>query len=76
MVHHPGWPQPYQTRVTRGGKNVYLGSFATAEEAALCVARPPEWQAKVAAQAKAAAAPPLTRKEVPQRNIWHGAFHT
>ena len=63
-------PKPYQAQVNRGGKNVYLGSFATAEEAALCVARPPEWQAK------AAAAPPLTRKEVPQRNIWHGAFHT
>ena len=41
----------------RGGKDVHLGSFATAEEAALCVARLPE--AQVAAE-KAAAAPPLT----------------
>ena len=29
----------------RGGKEVYLGYFATAEEAALCVARTPEGQA-------------------------------
>ena len=28
-----------------GGKQVQLGSFATAEEAALCVARSPEGQA-------------------------------
>jgi len=36
---HPGQPKPYQAKVTRGGKQVYLGMFATAEEAALCVAR-------------------------------------
>ena len=35
-------PKPYQARVKRGGKNVSLGSFATAEEAALCIARSPE----------------------------------
>ena len=29
----------------RGGKNVYLGNFATAEEAALCYARTPDAQA-------------------------------
>ena len=40
-----------------GGKVVYLGSFATAEEAALSVARSPEAQA--AAQRAAAAPPPL-----------------
>ena len=28
----------------RGGKVVYLGTFVTAEEAALCVARSPEGQ--------------------------------
>ena len=45
-VHHkPGRPKPYQVKVKRGGKDVYLGSFATAEEAALCVARSPEGQA-------------------------------
>ena len=51
---NPGYPKPYHARVTRGGKTVSLGSFATAEEAALCVARSPKGQA--AAQ-KAAAAP-------------------
>ena len=33
-----GRPKPYQARVKRDGKEVYLGTFATAEEAALCVA--------------------------------------
>ena len=37
--------KPYQARVKRGGKKVSLGCFATAEEAALCVARSPEGQA-------------------------------
>ena len=32
-------PKPYKAQVKRSGKDVYLGSFATAEEAALCVAR-------------------------------------
>ena len=41
---HTGYPKPYQARVRRGGKQVSLGSFATAEEAALCVARSPEGQ--------------------------------
>jgi len=41
----PGQLKPYQARVWRGGKKVHLGSFATAEEAALCVARTPEGQA-------------------------------
>ena len=40
----PGQPKPYQARVSRGGKTVHLGSFATAEEAALCIARSPEGQ--------------------------------
>ena len=43
---HAGQPKPYHARVTRGGKRVGLGFFATAEEAALCVARLPEGQAK------------------------------
>ena len=38
----PGKPKPYQAHVWRGGKQAHLGSFATAEEAALCVARSPE----------------------------------
>ena len=42
-VHHshPGYPTPYQAQVWRGGNMVSLGSFATAEEAAPCVARSP-----------------------------------
>ena len=48
----------------RGGKMVYLGIFATAEEAALCVTRAPEGRA--AAQ-RAAAAPPLTSEEAKQQ---------
>ena len=47
----PGQPKPYQVQVKRGGKHLYLGSFATAEEAALCVARSPEGQAMAAEQA-------------------------
>ena len=36
--------KPYEARVRRGGKQVGLGYFATAEEAALFVARSPEGQ--------------------------------
>ena len=61
----PGKPKPYQAEVRRGGKNVHLGSFATAEEAALCVARTPEGQA--AAAERAAAAVPLTSEEARQQ---------
>ena len=50
---NPSKLKPYQARVSRGGKLVDLGSFATAEEAALCVARSPEGQA---AAGRAAAA--------------------
>ena len=57
VAHQPGRPKPYQARVSRGGKQVHLGYFATAEEAALCVARSPEGQA---AAKRAAAAPLLT----------------
>jgi len=58
---HPGQPKPYLVRVSRSSRRVNLGSFATAEEAALCVARSPE--AQVAAE-KAAAAQPLTGDDV------------
>merc|ERR1740139_929353 len=40
--------RPYQASVWRDGKKVYLGYFATAEEAALHVARTPEAQAAAA----------------------------
>ena len=56
----PGQPRPYVARVWRGGKRMHLGSFATADEAALCVARSPEGQA---AAKRPAAAPPLVSEE-------------
>jgi hypothetical protein len=49
----PGLSKPYQAQVRRNGISVHLGCFATAEEAALCVARSPEGRA---AAARAAAA--------------------
>ena len=58
----PNRIKPYQAQLKRGGKDVILGSFATAEEAALCVARTPEGRAAVAERA-ATAAPPLTSEE-------------
>ena len=61
----PGRPKPYKAHVRRGGKDEHLGSFATAEEAALCVARTPEGQA--AAAERAAAVAPLTSEEVQQQ---------
>ena len=65
VYHRPGKPKPYQAEVWRGGKMVYLGIFATAEEAALCVARSPEGQA--AAAERVAAAPPLTSEDARQQ---------
>ena len=62
----PGYTKPYQAQVRRGGKQVHLGSFATAEAAALCVARSPEGQA-VAAGRAAAAPVPLTSEEARQQ---------
>ena len=59
----PGQPKPYQARVKRGGKRVSLGYFATAEEAALHVARTPE--GKAAAGRTAAAEGQGTRAAVP-----------
>ena len=60
-VHHLlGRPKPYQAQVKRSGNNVHLGFFATAEEAALCIARSPEGRA---AAKKAAATPPMTSEE-------------
>ena len=64
VYHKPGRPKPYQAKLRRGGKDVTLGSFATAEEAALCVARSPEGRA---AAERAAAPPPPTSEEVKQQ---------
>eukprot|EP00964_Phaeocystis_antarctica_P129877 scaffold93724_cov54-Phaeocystis_antarctica.AAC.4 len=68
-VHHqPGKSKPYKARAWRNGKQVYLGSFVTAEEAALCVTRSPEGQVAMAAAAeRATAAPPLTSEEARQQ---------
>ena len=61
----PGQPKPYQAWVKRGGRDVYLGSFATAEEAALCVVRSPE--GRKAAERAASAAAPLMSEEARQQ---------
>ena len=45
VKHQPGKSKPFQAQVSRGGKDVHLGHFVTAEEAALCVARTPEGKA-------------------------------
>ena len=69
-LNNPGKPKPYQAQLRRGGKKVNLGSFATAEEAALCIARSPEGQEaakKAAAAGRAAAAPVLTSEEARQQ---------
>ena len=49
--------RPYHAQVRRGGKDVHLGSFVTAEEAALCVARSPEGKAAAERRAAEAALP-------------------
>ena len=47
-------PNRYKARVRRGGKMVAIGSCATAEEAALYIARSPEGRAAERAAAAAA----------------------
>lgn len=54
--------RPFTAQVARAGKTVNLGSFPTAEEAALCYARTPEGRA-AAARAKPPPSPPLTAEE-------------
>ena len=44
-INNPGSRRPFQANGSRYGKRVSMGNFATAEEAALCVARSPEGQA-------------------------------
>ena len=72
VSHRKGKRKPYQVQVARGGKDVQLGCFVTAEEAALCVARSAEGQAvvrraAVEGQAATTAAPPLTSEEALQQ---------
>eukprot|EP00964_Phaeocystis_antarctica_P027292 scaffold15384_cov52-Phaeocystis_antarctica.AAC.2 len=66
--HQPGRPKPYLAGVWRGGKQVSLGRFATAEEAALCVARSPEGR-EVARTAAAAVAPPTNEEARQQAQV-------
>ena len=75
VSHLPGRPKPYLARVKRGGKNVSLGSFATAQEAALCVARSPEGRAaaKKAAVAVAGVEAHQQSQEQPQEQQTHQA---
>ena len=61
-LNKPGQPKPYLARVWRGDKHLHLGYFATAEEAALCVARSPEGR-KAAERAAAALPPRRSEKE-------------
>ena len=66
-LNNPGKPKPYLAQVRRGGKLVYLGNFATAEETALCVARSPEGR-KAAERVVSAAAPLRSEEEEGQGN--------
>eukprot|EP00964_Phaeocystis_antarctica_P071319 scaffold43499_cov72-Phaeocystis_antarctica.AAC.2 len=55
----------------RGGKNILLGNFATAEEAALCYARTPDTKAHHAHRRRLLAFGPWTTPE----NALHAADH-
>ena len=66
-LKQPGTAKPYQAEVRRGGKMVSLGYFATAEEAALCVARSPEGQAAAAVTRKEAA--PMVQEAREPRDV-------
>eukprot|EP00964_Phaeocystis_antarctica_P137118 scaffold101607_cov54-Phaeocystis_antarctica.AAC.1 len=73
-VHHqPDRPKPYQAQVSRGGKTVRLGSFATAEEAALCIARSPEGRAAAGTRATVVLPPPASEVEVKDEPVQSGA---
>ena len=77
----PDQPKPYQAKVKRGGKVLYVGTFATAEEAALCIARSPEGQA-AAAEAPAASpseqarAEGLTLRVADNKMGYFGVYHS
>ena len=85
VAHRPASKlKPYEAGLRRGGKVVSLGYFATAEEAASCVARSPEGQAVAAERATAAAplqpalplppAPPATtQRTVPPPRQWRSS---
>ena len=56
----PERAKPFHAQVTRDGRTTTLGSFSTAEEAALCIARSPEGQQEAAKRRLA----PLTSEKV------------
>ena len=61
----PGRLKPYQAQVlNRSGRKVCLGSFATAEEAALCIAQSPEGRAAAERAAGAAREQVLQQAQV------------
>ena len=63
-LNAPGKSKPYQAKVSLHHKDVYLGSFATAEEAALCIARSPEGRLAATREAEVErAAAALTSEE-------------
>lgn len=64
-------PLPFRAQLKWSGRKITLGRFATAEEAALCIARSPKGQAAAAeaealTEAAAAATPPLKSEEALQ----------
>ena len=61
----PERAKPFHAQVTRDGRTTTLGSFSTAEEAALCIARSPEGQQEAAKRRLA----PLTSEKV---RVWNG----
>jgi len=63
VCHDPSRTLPYRAQLKCGGKKVCLGNFATAEEAALCVARSPEGWRAAQEGAAAATAAALTSEE-------------
>ena len=67
-VHIEHKARPYMASVTRDGKVFYLGYFATAEEAALHVARTPEGQAAAALPRPMTAAEALAQAEAEGRS--------
>ena len=76
-VHHkPGRSKPYAAQVKRGGKKqVHLGYFVTAEEAALCIARSPEGRATARKRATAVLPPSTSEVEVKDEPVQSGATH-
>ena len=63
VTHKPSRSKPYAAQVKRGGNKVRLGSFVTAEEAALYVVRSPEGRTAAAERAASATQPRWSEEE-------------